>query len=130
MSPAISASSMSVGDVGGPFEDGGQALAAAEAHGLQAVAGLAAVEFAQQGGEDAAAGGADGVAQRDAGTVDVESCEVGRGQVPGAGTGEHLGGACLVEFDQVDVGELQALPFQGPGGGGRSTLFHRPTLYG
>lgn len=36
-----------------PFEDRGQALPAAEAHGLQAVSGLSPVQFAQQGGEDA-----------------------------------------------------------------------------
>ena len=58
------------------LEHGGEALAAADAHGLQAVAGLAAVHLAGEGGEDPGAGGADGVAQRDAGAVDVDPLEV------------------------------------------------------
>ena len=61
-----------------PLEHRRQALAAADAHGLQAVAGLAAVHLAQQRGEDAAAGRADRVAERDARAVDVEPLEVGR----------------------------------------------------
>jgi CubicO group peptidase (beta-lactamase class C family) len=48
------------------LEDGRQALAAADAHRLKAVAGLAAVKLPQHRGEDAAAGGADRVAERDA----------------------------------------------------------------
>ena len=60
-----------------PLEHRGQALAAADAHRLQAVAGLAAVHLAQQRGEDPAAGRADRVAEGDARAVDVDAVEVG-----------------------------------------------------
>src|SRR5699024_7106988 len=70
------------------FEDGRDALAAADAHGLEAVAGLAAVHLAQHGGQDPAAGGADGMAERDARTVDIESIEVALAQAPFASDGE------------------------------------------
>src|SRR5207237_3863882 len=49
---------------------GGQALPPADAHGLQAVARVAAGHLAGERGEDAAAGGADRMAQRDAGPVE------------------------------------------------------------
>ena len=61
-----------------PLEHRGQALAAADAHRLQAVAGLAAVHLAQQRGEDPPAGRADRVAERDARAVDVDALEVAR----------------------------------------------------
>ena len=55
-----------------PLEHRRNPLAAAYAHGLQPIAALAALQLVQQGGQDAHAGGADGVAQGDAGAVDVE----------------------------------------------------------
>src|SRR5699024_1120121 len=99
------------------FEDGRDALAAADAHGLEAVAGLAAVHLAQHGGQDPAAGGADGMAERDARTVDIESIEVALAQAPFASDGERLRGEGFIEFDEVDVGQLEAGLLQRPGGG-------------
>ena len=73
-----------------PLEHGGQALAAADAHRLQPVAGLAAVHLAQQRGQDPAAGRADRVAERDARAVDVGALEVAVGEAPLAGHRQHL----------------------------------------
>src|SRR5688572_25482810 len=47
------------------LHDRRDALAAADAHGFEAVAGAAALHFVGEGGHDAAAGGADGVADAD-----------------------------------------------------------------
>ena len=46
-----------------PFEYGGQALAATDAHGFQPVPGVAQFEFAGQGGQHPAAGRADRMAE-------------------------------------------------------------------
>ena len=91
-----------------PLEHRGQALPAADAHGLQPVAAAAAVQFARQRREHAPAGRADGVSERDAGAVHVRPLEIGRGELPLPHHRERLGRERLVEFDQVDVGELQA----------------------
>lgn len=48
---------------GEAFEHGSQALAAADAHGFEAVAGFPSIHFAQQSREDPPAGCADGVAE-------------------------------------------------------------------
>ena len=89
-----------------PLEQRGQPLAAADAHRLQAVAGVAAVHLAQQGRQDAPAGRAHRVAEGDARAVDVGPLEVAVGEAPLAGHRQHLAGERLVELDQVDVGEL------------------------
>src|SRR5699024_10402313 len=82
------------------FEDGRDALAAADAHGLKPVAGLAAIHLTQHGGQDPTAGGADGMAERDARAIDVEAVEVALAQAPLAGDGERLRGEGLVELDE------------------------------
>lgn len=98
-----------------PLKYGGEALAAADAHGFEAVAGFAAVHFVEQCGEDADAGGADGVAERDAGAVHVDAVVIGGGEAEGLRAGEDLRRKRLVQFDQVEVGEgkvgaLERLP--------------------
>src|SRR5438270_7799956 len=60
-----------------PFDDGDVGLAAAFAHGLQAVAAAGALELVEQGCHQADAGGAQRVAQGDGATVDVDLGEVG-----------------------------------------------------
>ena len=60
----------------------------------------------QQRGQDAGAGGGDGVAQGDAGAVDVQVVLVG--QFPFPQHGQHLGGKGFVEFDQVHILEGKA----------------------
>src|SRR6202012_4087010 len=92
--------------VSGSLEDRGYALAAADAHGLQQVAAVPSAQLAQAGGQHPGAGGADGVAERDNGSVDVEIVRV---VPPPAGQhGEDLDRERLVELDQVDVGKSQA----------------------
>ena len=54
----------------------GDALPAAHAHGLQAVAHLATLHLVQQRGHDARAGRAHRMAQRDARAVDVQALGV------------------------------------------------------
>src|SRR5205809_6578404 len=90
----------------GGLEDRGHALAAADAHGLQQVAAVPAAQLAQAGGEHPGAGGADGVAERDPGSVDVELVRLV--PAPAGQHGEHLDRERLVELDQVDVAESQA----------------------
>src|SRR5690348_1381226 len=91
--------------VSGGFEDRGHALAAADAHGLQQVAAVAAAQFAQAGGEHPGAGGADGMAQRYARAVDVELVRLV--PAPAGQHGEDLDRERLVELDEVDVAESQ-----------------------
>src|SRR6185437_9689232 len=62
--------------VSGGLEDRGYALAAADAHGFQQVAAVPSAQLAQAGGQHPGAGGADGVAERDTGSVDVELVRV------------------------------------------------------
>src|SRR5690606_39561689 len=88
------------------FEDGGDTLTPADAHGLEPVAPAATPELVQQGGHDAHAGGAHRMAERDARTVDVELVLVV--PVPALEHGQHLAGEGLVEFHQVHVLEREA----------------------
>src|SRR5699024_8111190 len=99
------------------FEDGRDALAAADAHGLKPVAGLAAIHLTQPSRQDPTAGGADAMAERDARAIDVEAVEVALAPAPLAGDGERLRGEGLVELDEIDVRQLEAGPLQRPGRG-------------
>jgi hypothetical protein len=69
----------------------------------------------QQGGEEAGAGGAEGVAERDRAAGYVHLGQVGAGL---ALPGQHDRGERLVDLDQVDVVHGQAGFVQGVGGGG------------
>src|SRR5690606_23737605 len=55
-----------------PLDDGDVGLAAALAHGLQAVAAAGAFELVEQRGHEAGTGGAERVAERDGPAVDVD----------------------------------------------------------
>ncbi len=68
------------------------------------------------GGEDAGAGGADRVAERDARAVGVEPL-VGGVDLPLAQDGEDLGGEGLVELDQADLVEGEPGPIEGGAAG-------------
>jgi hypothetical protein len=87
------------------FEDRGQALAYAYAHGCYAVPGAAAVELADEGGGETGAGAAEGVTEGDRAAVHVELLFV---DAELADAGEDLGGEGLVQLDQVDLIERQA----------------------
>src|SRR5580698_3800480 len=91
---------------GGYFEDGGHALTAADAHGLQPESAAAPTELVQQGDHHAGTGGADGVAEGDARAVDVEPVLVV--PAPTLQDAEDLAGEGLVEFDEFEVIEAQA----------------------
>src|SRR5271155_4353172 len=60
----------------GCFEHCGETLAAADTHGFQAEAAAAAAKLVHHRGEHPNPGCADGVAERDSGTVHVESVVV------------------------------------------------------
>src|SRR4051794_31322201 len=68
------------------------------------------------GGEDAGAGGSDGVAEGNAGAVGVEPV-IERVDLPLAQDGEDLGGERLVEFDEVDLVEGEVGAVEGRRGG-------------
>jgi hypothetical protein len=68
------------------------------------------------GSEDAGAGGADRMAQRNSGTVGADAL-VERLDLPLVQDGRYLGGESLVELDEVDlVGRETDLIQSGPGG--------------
>src|SRR5438105_2693799 len=83
-----------------PFDDGDVGLAAALAHGLQAVAAAGALELVEQGRHQTHAGGAQGMAEGDGAAVDIDLGQVGaRLPLPG----QHARGEGRVDLDQVDV---------------------------
>src|SRR3546814_11695002 len=92
------------------FEDCGEALPAAVAHGLQAVAGSTTAQFAEHRGGDAGAGDADRMAEGDTRANDVELVEAAvlLAPAPRLEQRQHLGGEGLVELDQVEVVPAQA----------------------
>src|SRR6478736_8169149 len=111
---------------GDAFEDSGEALATADAHGLQPVARLAAVHLPAERGEDAGARGTHRVTEGDAGPVDVDALLVvllTEAQFPGAGG--DLGGERLVDLDQVEVGEGESGPSECRVGGRDGAEAHR-----
>src|SRR5690242_11068757 len=77
------------------------ALAAADAHGLETELRLAALHLVQQRREDAHAGRADRMAERNAGAVDVQL--VALVPAPAFEHAQDLRGERFVELDEVDV---------------------------
>src|SRR4051795_2572074 len=122
--PPLADDSLMVGS--DPLEQRGQALPAADAHGLQPEPCTAAVHLPQQRRQDPATGRADRVAQRDPGAVDVHALEVGRREAPLPGHREDLAGERLVELDQIDVLQLDAGLREGLGGRRHGADAHRP----
>src|SRR5690606_33707367 len=88
-----------------PFDDGGDAHAAAHAEGGQDVAQLAALQLVEQGGEDDAAGGAQRMAHGNGAAIDVDLL-LRDPQV--LHELEDHGGEGLVDLEQVDVLDTQA----------------------
>src|SRR5687767_10478010 len=100
-----------------PLYDRGYPLTAAYTHRLEAVAGVAALHLVEQRGHDPAAGGADRVANRDAGAIGIEAVEVIVLEAPFAGNGQYLGSEGFVQLDDVHVLEAQAGATEGFGRG-------------
>jgi NAD(P)H-dependent flavin oxidoreductase YrpB (nitropropane dioxygenase family) len=96
------------------LDDGDVGLAAAFAHGQEAVAAAGALEGVDQGGEQAGAGGAEGVAEGDRAAAHVDLTEVGAGL---ALPGQDHRGERLVDLDQVDPGQGHPGLVQGVRGG-------------
>jgi hypothetical protein len=82
------------------LDDHGDAVAAAEAEGGDAALAAGAVELVDEGGEDAGAAAADGVAQGDAAAADVE---FGFVHTEFLDVAEDLGGEGFVDFEEIDV---------------------------
>ena len=72
---------------------------------ISAVGLVAALELVEGGGDQAGAGGADGVAERDGAAVDVDEVQV---DVVLAGPGEHHRRERLVDLEEVEVGDRLA----------------------
>src|SRR5215212_7155959 len=87
------------------FKNSGGAHAAANAHRDHAVASAAAFELAQDGGGQLRARAAEGVAQGDGAAVDVDAFGV---EAQRLDDGERLCGEGFVQFDDINVFELEA----------------------
>src|SRR6266851_8919042 len=86
------------------LEPGG-AHAAADAHGDHAVAGVAALEFADECGGEFGAGAAEGVTEGDGAAVGIDARGVEAGLLD---DGEGLRGEGFVELDDGHVAEGKA----------------------
>ena len=95
-------------------DDQGVALAAAAAQRSRTDAAAATLQLEREVQDDAGAGHADRVAERDGAAVDVDLV-VGEAEL--AGRGDADGGEGLVELDQVEVGGRDALLLAGLRGG-------------
>ena len=102
-----------IGSLAEPLHDHGHALAAADAHRLEAEGLAAVLEAVEQRGHDAGARLTEGVAERDGAAVDVELVPA---DAEVLGRGDHLGREGLVDLDQVDVVDASCWPAPAPGG--------------
>src|SRR5579884_3421072 len=95
----------------GPYGEGlyfyghGYGAASAEAEGCEAATTSTATEFVDEGGEDAGAAGADGMAKGDGAAVDIDAGPV---PVEFFAVGEGLGGEGFVDFDEVEIVDFEA----------------------
>src|ERR1700674_3556244 len=79
---------------------------AADAERGQAAAHFSLQHFVEQRHRNARSGAADGMAERDSATVDVEFLAL---EMQLAVACQYLGSECLIEFDQIEVAELEAV---------------------
>src|SRR5690606_30680578 len=84
----------------GALEQDGDSLAAADAHGGDGVAASHPLQLVERLDGDDGAGGADGVAQGDAGAVDIDPVH---GQFQIAANRERLCGKGFVHFPDIDI---------------------------
>src|SRR5207253_10473965 len=90
----------------GAFEDDGDALADADAHGAEGVAAVGAQELIERGSDEARAAGTERVADGDGAAVGIDVWRVVR-EAEVAEDGERLRGESFVELDDVHLRELQ-----------------------
>src|SRR6267143_1020397 len=83
-----------------PLDSEGHGVASAEAEGGDAALEIAALQFVEQGDEDARAAGADGMAEGDSAAVHVYFFGIEL-ELPRNGNGSD--GESFIEFDKVDV---------------------------
>src|SRR5271166_765347 len=80
------------------------AHASADAEGSKSAAAFAAQQFVEERDGDARAGAPDGVTKSDRSSVDIEAVAI---EVKLAVAGQDLGGERFVEFDKIEVGEVE-----------------------
>src|SRR6185437_8288281 len=83
------------------LDDGGDALADADAHRRQAVAPAAPLQLVEQRRHQPRAGAAEWMAERDGAAIDVDLRRV---QFQLADALERLRGERLIQFDEVEIG--------------------------
>src|SRR5882762_2913265 len=88
-----------------PLDDGHVRLAAALAHGLQAITRSAPFQLVKERGHEPGARRPERVSEGNRATVDVDARRI---RVQVALPGEHHRGEGFVDLDQIDVGELQS----------------------
>src|SRR5258708_38775462 len=79
---------------------------AADAERGQAAARFSLQHFVEQRHRDAGPGAADGMAERNSATVDVESFAI---EMQLAIACQHLGGEGFIQFNQIEVAETEAV---------------------
>src|SRR5579884_59215 len=85
------------------FHDHRHTLAAANAKGSQAIAGITPLHLIEQGHEDAGAARTDGMPQRNRAAVHIELVPV---ETEFLAHSHRLRGEGLISFNQVDIGHL------------------------
>src|ERR1700758_5688064 len=88
------------------FEDEGDALADADAHGAEGVTAIGAEELVKRGGDEARAAGTERMTDGDGAAIRVDVWGI-VGQTEIAQDGEGLRSEGFVAFDAVHLGELQ-----------------------
>ncbi|VXA88685.1 conserved hypothetical protein [Aeromonas veronii] len=103
----LSSASRRSGWLSHPFKHGGDALTQTDTHGGNPQGGILLLHQIDEGGGDAGAGAAEGVAQRNGAAVQVHLLvhQVLQTQILHAGQG--LGGKRLVQLEQVDITDSQ-----------------------
>src|SRR2546423_368160 len=110
----------------GSFEDGGDALAAADAHGGEGVPAAGAPELVERLDGQDCPGRADRMTEREAAAVRVDAF---RRQPEFPGYGQGLGGEGLVHLEDVDLVQLEAGPVEDVAGGRNRAHAHDPRLH-
>src|SRR5215470_8228225 len=107
------------------FEDDGDALADADAHGAKGVAAVGTEELIERGCDEAGAAGSERMAYGDGAAVGIHMRSV-IGDAEIAQDGESLRSESLVELDDVHLRKLEASFSEDFARGGRGAHAHDP----